>query len=114
MLYSSNGSTWTSITTNFTTCFSIAWNGTIYIAGGTGTDQLTYSYNGINWYSSDTNIFSTTYGIATNQVGPFLQDSQFILDINGIEQTNQLDITSNYYSYDYSNMNLSIKTDSLL
>jgi hypothetical protein len=49
----------------------------------------------------------------TNQVGPFLQDSQFVLDINGVEQTNQLEITSNYYNNDVSVANFTVKTDTL-
>ena len=111
--YSFNGSIWTKAPTNLTTCYTVAWNQSVFIAGGTGTDMIEYSYNGFNWLSGDNSIFTTVYGISTNDVGPFLQDSQFVLDINGVEQTNQLDVSSNFYSADFSTMNFTIRTDTL-
>lgn len=52
LLYSSDGGmTWTglgnSIFTGEGNC--AAWNGTLWVAGGYGTNALAYSYDGINW-----------------------------------------------------------------
>lgn len=50
MSYTTNGSSWTPITTPFTETIScMAWNGSMWIAGGAGTYQLAYSTNGVSW-----------------------------------------------------------------
>jgi hypothetical protein len=61
--YSSDGSTWTNSTSGasaFTTnCKCFAWNGTKWIAGGSGTNQLASSTNGITWTGLGNSFFVT-------------------------------------------------------
>jgi hypothetical protein len=48
-------------------CFSIGYNGTIFVAGGQGIKTLAYSYNGINWTvvpSSSSILDTICYNIA--------------------------------------------------
>ena len=46
---------------------AIAWNGTIWMAVGAGTNSIAYSYDGITWIGLGTGIFSTSgNGIAWN------------------------------------------------
>jgi len=52
LLYSTDGGlTWTGLgNTIFTMAGNCAaWNGTMWVAGGVGTNALAYSYDGINW-----------------------------------------------------------------
>jgi hypothetical protein len=53
LAYSSDGITWTASTSGngvFTDeCRAVAWNGTLWVAGGSGTNQLAYSSDGITW-----------------------------------------------------------------
>jgi len=66
-----NGTTWANITTinnSLSTCYGIAWNGSILVAVGIGGHTILYSdpYSYTNW-NATTNSFSTTgYGIAWN------------------------------------------------
>lgn len=47
---STDGTTWTPVTNPFTSTVSCAaWNGSFWVAGGTGTYQLAYSTNGTSW-----------------------------------------------------------------
>jgi hypothetical protein len=68
IMYSANGISWIGIgMTPFSTrgrC--IIWSGTMWIAGGQGSNQMAYSYDVYNW-TSITSPFSTAcYGIAHN------------------------------------------------
>jgi len=40
----------------------------VVVAGGSGTDKMAYSYDGINWLTSPTSIFTVCRGIAWNGV----------------------------------------------
>ena len=61
--YSYNGINWlTALDINsgiFNSVIKIAYNGSIWLAGGTGYSTIAYSYNGINWNGLGTYIFST-------------------------------------------------------
>ena len=109
ILYSSSGITWSSVTTTLTTGYGVSWNGNVFVAVGAGTNQIEYSYNGIIWYAGNNSIFSTAYGVSSNFVGPYIQDSQIVLDLSGIEQTNQLDVYSENYSFGFNNFSTSFK-----
>ena len=65
--YSSNGTTWTGITlrTIFASNgFSVAWNGTLWVAVGFGnTHSIAYSSNGTTWTGLGTSIFGNYGGI---------------------------------------------------
>lgn len=45
-------------TTPFASTNSIVWNGTLWVAAGTTTNSLAYSYNGYEWYGLGTSIFT--------------------------------------------------------
>jgi hypothetical protein len=40
-------------------CYSVGWNGSLWVAGGAGTGILAYSSDGIHWYGSTSNVLST-------------------------------------------------------
>ena len=51
----------------FTTGYAVAANNCIIVAVGTGTYQIAYSYNGLNWTGvSQTGIFTNGYAVAWN------------------------------------------------
>jgi hypothetical protein len=72
ILNSSDGTNWSNVAINAfdTHGYAIAYNGTMWVAGGTNTsgfDCLKYSYNGINWYnaaSSPAQFASYVNGVA--------------------------------------------------
>jgi len=50
MYYTTNGSNWIPVTEPFTGTIScMAWNGTIWVAGGAGIYQIAYSIDGLSW-----------------------------------------------------------------
>ena len=53
--YSTDGINWTLSNNSIMTsvCNSIVWNGSIWVAGGVGTNSLAYSFNGIDWSLSN-------------------------------------------------------------
>jgi hypothetical protein len=63
MWYSvNNGVNWTSMRnpTITTSCNGIMTNGSIWVAGGSGTNTLSYSRNGTNWIGLGTSIIATS------------------------------------------------------
>ena len=48
--------------------YGVAWNGTLWVAVGSGTFSIAYSSDGINWtgVTGSTSIFSYGYGVAWN------------------------------------------------
>ena len=55
LIYSSDGINWTASTSGnslFTICYSVSWNGILWVAGGSGSNRLAYSYDGIIWIAS--------------------------------------------------------------
>ena len=72
--YSYNGNLWAGVTGSnsiFSTGNGVAWNGTIWVAVGQGTNNIAYSYNGINdWVgvTGSTSLFlNGGYGVAWNE-----------------------------------------------
>jgi hypothetical protein len=52
----------------------LAWNGTMWVAGGSGTNTLAYSYDGLTW-SASTNgnsIFTTRGRSIASNPAPYL------------------------------------------
>ena len=69
LAYSPDGIRWTGLgTTMFSGAgYSVAWNGTRWVAGGLGSNTLAYSYDGLRWTGLGATIFSAQVnGIAWN------------------------------------------------
>lgn len=118
--YSSNGITWTGISTAFSSVNDIVWNGTRFVA--TGGQFMGYSPDGITWYVNNTsNIFTTGFGLASNPgVGAFTPPSALVLDDNGItgnsiSASNTLEIVSSdpYFQSGFSNITVKIDSDNV-
>lgn len=86
LAYSYDGSNWSAASNNpFTyvgqsSCWSVAWNGSVWIAAGDqdlpdGANSMAYSYDGINW-STLSNRFSNTYSMASRRVLPYVGTTQ--------------------------------------
>ena len=73
-------------------CLAVAWNGSLWVAGGFGTNVLGYSYDGINWTASSGTLPGVGRSLAWNGT----------LWIVGGSGGNQL-----LYSYDGINWGLS-------
>ena len=61
--------TWAAVSSPpFTTAtYVTAWNGSnLWLAGGEGTNHLAYSYNGSNWLSTNTGLFTSIRTLAWN------------------------------------------------
>jgi hypothetical protein len=72
LAYTYDGLTWIKSTSGsalISSVYAVAWNGSLWVAGGTGINQLLYSSDGINWQVSTVGngIFSfAVSGIAWN------------------------------------------------
>jgi hypothetical protein len=88
LAFSNDGIRWFPLgATIFTTgCYTVNWNGYLWVAGGQGTNSLAYSYDGIHWTPLGTSVFST---MCTNIV------SNSTIFVAGGQGTNSL-----AYSYD--------------
>jgi hypothetical protein len=67
LAYSTNsGVSWVGLGTSIfsTIAYDVAWNGSIWVAGGAGTNGLAYSYDGINWVGVGTSVLSAVRGVA--------------------------------------------------
>ena len=62
MAYSNDGIYYISLGNNIfsTSCNSIAWNGRLWVAGGSGINTLAYSYDGILWFGNGSSIFTSS------------------------------------------------------
>jgi len=67
---SPDGINWTRVDNSLNQCNGIAWNGTIWVAVGTGKSgkgPIAYSYDGSNnWTDTSSNVFTIGNGIAWN------------------------------------------------
>jgi len=63
-----SGITWNafSVSPISTQVLTVAWGSTKWLAGGTGTNTLAYSYNGIIWYGLGASLFTNTRAIVWN------------------------------------------------
>jgi hypothetical protein len=102
--YSTDGTTWTasaSATSIMSSgCYSLAWNGTIWVASG-WSSSFAYSYDGINWTAS----ISTGSGYYTLGVGYIPPTISLVTKYSNtnltIISTYNTNLSSNrYYSYD--------------
>ena len=101
---SDNGTTFNSSTsgnTVFSTgCYSVSWNGSMWVGVGSGTYSIGYSYDGINWngVSSSTSIFSTGISIKWNGLrwiaSGFGGSNSFAYSSNGINWIGSANIYS--------------------
>ena len=70
VIYSTDGISWNSLVqaSNYltTACLAAAWSGSTWVLGGSGTETLIYSYDGISWYPSHNGntIFSQCNSVA--------------------------------------------------
>ena len=67
LLYSYDGINWISSATGsalLSSCFAIAWNGSLWVGVGGGSVQLIYSYDGIIWHSSTINGYGFSQGLS--------------------------------------------------
>jgi len=66
--YSSNGTSWTSVTGGLNTGYGIAYGGGVWVAVGDGTNSIVYSTNGTSWTGvTGKTVFSTKgNGVAWN------------------------------------------------
>jgi len=123
LAYSTNGTTWTTITNSgFTNVYDICWNGNRFVA--TGNSHMGYSYDGITWYVNlQTNIFSTSgYGIASNPgVGAFIAPSAMVIDDNGISgngisNSRTLEFVSSdpYFQTGFNNITVKVEPQNII
>jgi hypothetical protein len=67
---STDGITWTGqgITTFTTACYGVTWNTKRWIAVGSTTNTIVYSYNGTTWFTAlgVTSLLTTGYAAASN------------------------------------------------
>jgi hypothetical protein len=93
--YSTDGSNWSnSASGGFTTYGNgVAWNGTMWVAVGSGGNTIKYSYNGSNWSNATGAFSSYGYGVAWNgsrwvAVGDDSGGNSIKYSINGINWSN--------------------------
>jgi hypothetical protein len=122
--YSTDGKIWTTTDSSFgnTRINSITWNGDKFVAVGgiTNPCKISYSYNGINWFTngltSPSNLFKTSiYGVASNAtqtIGSTYIDSAFTLNSStGLNTHNELDVYSDkYFDNCCNNTSITIKS----
>lgn len=64
--YTTSGNSWSSVSLNME-IFTIAWNGAMWLAGGTGTNVLMFSSNGLIWRAvTSFTILTTVESVAWN------------------------------------------------
>ena len=97
-------------TTSLTSCSDIAWNGTVWIAVGTGSNPINYSHDGITWYNSFNapNLFTSCNSVyAVSNIYQYSLDKQMVLPKN-----QSLDIISDdFYNSGFSNATFSITSN---
>jgi len=83
LAYSYNGSNWFPASNNpftvgghITTCWSVAWNGAVWIAAGDqdlsdGARSMAYSYDGMTWTTLN-NPLANAYAVASRRVLPYI------------------------------------------
>lgn len=96
MAYSMDGFSWKGLGKSiFTTqCSSICWNGSVFVAGGYGTNALAYSYDGLTWVGLGDSTYTGVGAICWN--GSFFlagasvsgQGLTFIKSSDGINWSN--------------------------
>ena len=104
MSRTTDGITWVAVTNPFTSSiYCMAWNGTIWVAGGTGTYQLAYSTNGTSWTGvtlpNMTSVFSVAWGLGTwLAVGSGANGRTSATSTDGINWTEINYATGNFFS----------------
>jgi hypothetical protein len=90
LAYSYNGTLWypsASGNTVFTVvCITVAWNGSLWVAGGDGINTLAYSADGINWTGLGDTIFTSCSSVAWN-------GSSWLASGSGTGTTNKLAVS---------------------
>ena len=71
ILWSIDGLNWNTTNNQIfdSSCDFIVWNGIMFVAGGSGTYSLGYSYNGLDWFGSSSGVSTTNtcYSLACNR-----------------------------------------------
>jgi hypothetical protein len=110
LMYSRDGGmSWTGLGTSIfsTTGLCAAWNGSMWVAGGQGTNVLAYSYDGISWTGiPDVSTGPDSTMIIVNSVsyrnGVWIGtngSNDLVLSSDGINWTGYSGITSSRYAY---------------
>ena len=104
LAYSLNGITWVglgrTVFTSTSVCRAVCWNGVRWVAVSNAANRMAYSQDGLTWYAVPN---SSTYaaagtGCGSNpQMGPVVVDSTIVLNNNGYESTQKLEIVSDAY-----------------
>ena len=102
--------------THLVTVNGLCWKNDKFIAVGYNNSQntiISYSFSGTIWYSSNYgSTIQEAYGVSeSTKLGSLVVDGNIMLDNYGINQTQQLDITSDVYQEGFTNMSLSVKSD---
>ena len=111
-----NGTVWTAVPSSASifsdTGFRVCWNGVRWVAAGNGINSVAYSQNGKTWYGApgSTSIMTIAYGVCSNpQMGAVVVDSTIVLNNNGYNSTQTLDIVADsYYQSGYNNMRVTV------
>ena len=61
---SAEGISWIPVSSSLSTAYCVAWNGTLWVAGGVGTVTIVYSSNGVNWTNASISGLSSVRSIA--------------------------------------------------
>ena len=105
MAYSYDGIQWFGLPSSpFTTlCNAVAWNGSIWVAMGQGTNSLAYSYDGFTWTGLGTSLFqiSTSVSGAVPPYGGFAWNNYIWVAVCTSSPTN----VGNYFLYSYDGIN---------
>ncbi len=64
--YSYDGINWTGAGNIFSIANCVAWNGNMWMVGGSSSPYIVYSLNGINWFPSYNSVLNNVKGIASN------------------------------------------------
>jgi hypothetical protein len=110
--YSTDGITWSGVSGSksiFTIGRGVSWNGSRFVAVGTGTNSIAYSSDGITWSPVSSNIFSTEgNGVAGNpKVGPVIVPSAIHLN-NNINSNTLTFSSESYYQSGVNNITIGV------
>jgi hypothetical protein len=108
---SPDGVNWTGLgNTIFSTAgYSVVWNGSMFIATGTGTNTVAISSNGTTWKGLGTTNFSDS----ANPIKLSVLNNGFTLNSYGIAGTQNLEINPGAYINNTNNININIQGLSL-
>jgi hypothetical protein len=93
---------------------ALAWKNNKFIAVGYNIyGVIAYSFSGTIWYSANYgSIIQEAYGVSeSNKMITEVVEDSLVFDNFGLNNTQQLDITSEVYQEGFTNLSLSVKSD---